>query len=81
MRTIVTALFLVALAGCQSNGPTLNVNAVDGTFRRVADRHDAYVAQDPALDDLHRRVALRDTALLRSTLDAAKRSATTQPTR
>jgi hypothetical protein len=61
--------------GCQSG--TIQATAVDGTFRRVADRHDKYIASDASLSPLEKRIDLRDTELLRGVLDAAKPA--TQP--
>lgn len=59
----------------------ISADAVDGTLRRVADRHDAYVQADPQLSDLERRADLRDTQLLRQALDTAEGKApATQPT-
>jgi hypothetical protein len=47
---------------------------VDGTFRRVAARHDKYIADDITLSPLEKRIDLRDTELLRGVLDAAKKT-------
>lgn len=80
MKTRITALIVAiwtlgALAGCSANG--INPAAVDGAFRRVADRHDKYVNADDTLSPIEKRIDLRDTTLLRGVLDAAKPS--TQP--
>jgi hypothetical protein len=82
MKRIASLLFLtlalcslVAVAGCQSG--TIQAAAVDGAFRRVAARHDVYVASDPLLSPLEKRIDLRDTELLRGVLNAAKPA--TQP--
>lgn len=67
---VMLALGLMA-AGCVSTG-TIRAAAVDSTFRRVADRHDRYIAADASLSPLEKSVDLRDTAVLRGVLDAAK---------
>lgn len=67
---------LVLIAGCATG---INPAAVDGAFRRVADRHDRYVNADALLSPLEKRIDLRDTELLRGVLDAAKKTPATQP--
>jgi hypothetical protein len=70
-------LALVLLAGCGATG--INPAAVDGAFRRVAARHDAYIQADNDLSPIEKRIDLRDTELLRGVLDAAKKTPATQP--
>lgn len=78
-------LLFVLLASCglflSACGPTLQVNAVDGAFGRVADRHDKYIKEDAKLSELEKSVYLRDTALLRKAIAEAKKTPTTQPTK
>lgn len=72
MKTL-TSLIVLALSmcvGCQTG--TIQADAVDGTFRRVAERHDRYIAADPGLSAVEKSVSLRDTGLLRAVLDAAR---------
>lgn len=69
------SMAVLALAGvltsCTPPSNYIRSEAVDGPFRGVADRHDAYVNADESLDDLERRIYLRDTELLRRLLDEA----------
>ena len=69
--TLLIACLMLAVTGCASTG-TIRAAAVDSTFRRVADRHDKYVNSDANLSPLEKSVDLRDTAVLRGVLDAAK---------
>lgn len=64
--TLLT-LSLLALGGCCSRG-YMHVDTLAGIIEPVAERHDAYVAEDAALSDLERRTYLRSTELLRKAL-------------
>jgi len=79
MKRLMLIAIVLALNsfGCQTG--TIQASAVDSTFRRVADRHDKYVAGDASLSALDKSIDLRDTSLLRGVLDAAKPA--TQPTK
>lgn len=62
-------LCALCLTGCATN--MIRADAIDGTLRRVAERHDVYIQADPDLDELERDIYLRDTELLRRLLDEA----------
>lgn len=61
---------LIAFLGCGSPG-MVRAEAIAPLVQAVADRHDAYVAADPALDELTRGVALDSSALLRAVVEQA----------
>ncbi len=61
-RTIIVLLLLVLCAGCQQG--VLRVEPVAAPIMDVCDRHDQWMPDD--LDDLTRRVYLRDTELIRA---------------
>jgi hypothetical protein len=64
-------LLIASVVGCTGPG-VIQAQAIDGSVRRVADRHDEYVQRDQFMSELERRIALRDTELLRKVLDEAK---------
>lgn len=79
-------LILLMLVGCGAPG-YIKASAIDGTLRRVIERHDAYTDADPALDEklgkskkdkqarvLQYRTNKRDTELLLELLDEVQES-------
>lgn len=67
-------VLLLALAGCSGKG---NVRAaeIEPTLVRVLDRHDRLVRAAPYADERRRATDLRDAAVLREVLAAARESA------
>lgn len=59
---VIAALVLVPLAGCKGLDPKLTGPALF----QVADRHDAYVNADPALESVQKKAMLQTTEMLRS---------------
>lgn len=69
MKKLLLTLTL-ALAAC-TPPHTIRAEALDPVLRRVVVRHQDYVDQDQTMDELERRIALRDGALLLLVLDEA----------
>ena len=65
-------LLILASSGCTPVG-YIDSAAVDGPMTRIIQRHQVYVENDPELDDLDRRVFLRDGVLVQRILDEARR--------
>jgi hypothetical protein len=59
---------LLSLTGCCPQ-KTISADAIAGPLNRVSDRHDGYAEKDPDLDEVERRIYLRDTELLRQVLE------------
>ena len=69
---MMTAIVLLVSSGCAPVG-YIDSAAVDGPMTRIIQRHQVYVENDPELDDLDRRVFLRDGVLVQRILDEARR--------
>lgn len=67
----IAACVLIALSvGCGAPG-MIRATAVEGTLRRVIERHEIYTKDNDNLSNLQRRVDLRDGELLSRVLDEA----------
>lgn len=67
-------VMLLMLAGCSSPG-YVRADAIEGTLKRVAERHDAYTVAAVASGHVTKkqgRVDLRDTKLLLKLIETAK---------
>lgn len=71
MRALLISLVL--LCGCGTPG-YIRADAIDGTVKRIRQRHDFYVKADSELAPLERRANLRDTELLETALNEAKKA-------
>lgn len=82
MKSIRPILALIALAGlaagCTTSG-MVNASALSAALTPVMDRHDNYVAHDPALSELEKATYLRSTAITRDILKVATPSSTVPP--
>lgn len=71
-RILATIALLAALSGCTSP-QYVDVETFAGLIDPVAARHDAYVRDDPTLDETQRSVWLRSTELLRKAIEEARK--------
>ena len=71
MRKFLLGFIAVFCCGCMTG--MIRAEAVDGTLRAVAGRHDKYITADSTLVDIERRIYLRDTELLTHLLDEAQK--------
>jgi len=65
---------ILSASGCCGQG-VIRAEAVDGTMRRLIERHDRYTHADSTLTPLQRRANLRDGAVVINLLDEAKAQA------
>lgn len=68
-KLILALAFL--LPSCSTN--MISVEALEPALSPVIQRHDAYVADDPALSEDEKEIFLRTTELLRRLLEEAGR--------
>ncbi len=68
-------IILLLLVGCGTPG-FIRADAIEGTVKRLVDRHDVYVEADPSLSDLQKRVNKRDGELLLLLLEESQKPTT-----
>ena len=75
MKTLYrfSTLFVVFCASCVLPG-SIPADSTRPTVYRLLDRHDAYVSADTLLVDIDRRLALRDSELIRLVYEEAGRA-------
>jgi hypothetical protein len=73
LAVLLAMLVCVAVLapGCTWQRGQINVSAIQDSVVDITARHDLYVKDDPALDDLTKGVLLRESELLRRVVDEA----------
>lgn len=69
-KLLLLSVMLLSLVGCKGN---IHVSSIEGALVPTLDRHDAYVKADTTLAPVQKDIALRSSALLRQTVEEAKK--------